>query len=69
MMPDFGCGIHDLVFRPNTSQLRSQVQHHVRESLVLWEPRIDVLDVEVEILVVRVVVGVRQLHEGDAGFQ
>ncbi len=48
MLPDFGCGIHDLVFEANTATLRGEVQMHVRNALVRWEPRIDVLDVHVE---------------------
>jgi phage baseplate assembly protein W len=48
MRPDFGCGIHDLVFEPNTAALRGIVQQKVREALTRWEPRIDVVDVRVE---------------------
>lgn len=48
MLPEFGCGIHDLLFEPNTTALRGLVQDKVREGLVRWEPRIDVLDVRVE---------------------
>jgi Bacteriophage baseplate protein W len=48
MQPDFGCGIHDLVFEPNTAALRGVVQAKVREALTRWEPRIDVLEVRVE---------------------
>jgi uncharacterized protein len=48
MRPEFGCGIHDLVFQPNTASLRSQVQSQVREALTRWESRIDLLDVRVE---------------------
>ena len=48
MRPEFGCGIHDLVFEPNTAALRGLVQSKVREALIRWEPRIDVLDVRVE---------------------
>lgn len=47
MRPDFGCGIHDLVFESNTAALRGMLQTRVREALVRWEPRIDVLDVQV----------------------
>jgi len=47
MRPRFGCGIHDLVFEANTAALRGVVQEKVRESLTRWEPRIDVLNVEV----------------------
>ena len=48
MRPEFGCGIHDLVFEPNSASLRGMVQIQVREALVRNEPRIDVLDVRVE---------------------
>jgi phage baseplate assembly protein W len=49
MRPNFGCGIHDLVFQPNTASLRALVVQKVRSTLTLWEPRIDVLDVSAEI--------------------
>ena len=48
MRPRFGCGIHDLVFAPNTVAVRGLLQQKVREALVRWEPRIDVLDVRVD---------------------
>ena len=48
MRPDFGCGIHDLVFQPNTAALRGAIQVRVQEALTRWEPRIDVVDVRVE---------------------
>ncbi len=48
MRPEFGCGIWELVMEPNTAQLHGRVQARVREALVRWEPRIDVLDVRVE---------------------
>ncbi len=48
MLPDFGCGIHDLVFEANTATLRGLVQNRVRDALTRWEARIDVLDVRVE---------------------
>jgi len=48
MRPDFGCGIHDLVFAPNDSGTVSKVVDLVRRSLTTYEPRIDVLDVTAE---------------------
>jgi uncharacterized protein len=48
MLPDFGCGIHDLVFAPNNVSTVTAVSHVVRTALVSYEPRIDVLDVTVE---------------------
>jgi phage baseplate assembly protein W len=46
MRPDFGCAIHELVFAPNSAATRGMAEHHVREALLLWEPRIEVLDVK-----------------------
>jgi uncharacterized protein len=48
MLPNFGCGIHDLVFAPNNSSTLTMVVHHVREALVRYEPRVDILDVDAE---------------------
>jgi phage baseplate assembly protein W len=48
MLPDFGCGIHDLVFAPNNSTTLTLVVQHVREALVRYEPRVDILDVNAE---------------------
>lgn len=45
MRPEFGCGIHDLVFGVNNAGLAGRVTEAVREALVVWERRIDVLDV------------------------
>jgi phage baseplate assembly protein W len=49
MRPDFGCGLHHLVFAVNEAATLSQVKKKVREALVKWEPRIDVLDVDTEV--------------------
>jgi len=48
MLPEFGCGVHELVFAPNNSTTLSVVSHLVREALVEFEPRIDLMDVHVE---------------------
>jgi phage baseplate assembly protein W len=47
MRPDFGCGIHDLVFAPNSTDTESRVGFEVREALLDFEPRVDVDDVRV----------------------
>lgn len=44
MRPDFGCGIHDLVFGVNNAATATAVTRAVRDALATWEPRIDVLD-------------------------
>jgi phage baseplate assembly protein W len=48
MLPDFGCGIHELVFASNNTTTIALVVQKVREALVAFEPRIDVLDISAE---------------------
>ncbi len=48
MRPDFGCGIHDLVFATSGAETIGQIVSAVQRSLVEWEARIDVLDVAVQ---------------------
>ena len=48
MRPDFGCGIHDLVFAAVSTQLIAQIETTVREALRTYEARIDVRRVEVK---------------------
>lgn len=48
MRPDFGCGVHELVFSVNDAMTLGRVESEVRSALVRWEPRIEVLDVDVE---------------------
>jgi len=47
MRPDFGCGIHDLVFAPINTATITLVQNSVREALTVYEPRIELMRVEV----------------------
>jgi len=47
MRPDFGCGIYEMVFGVNSSTAASEAAEEVRDALVSFEPRIDVLNVEV----------------------
>jgi phage baseplate assembly protein W len=47
MRPTFGCGLGDLVFAPNNALTEGLVSSSVRQALVEFEPRIDVLDVSV----------------------
>src|SRR5262245_21412972 len=47
MRPDFGCGIHELVFDTVSASTNGRVVSAVRESLLRFEPRIDVRDVNV----------------------
>lgn len=49
MLPNFGCGIHNLVFAPNDSGTVTRVVDLVRRALTTYEPRIDVVDVTAEV--------------------
>lgn len=45
MRPDFGCGIHDLVFEVINTATLAEIENRVREALAEFEPRIDVTKV------------------------
>jgi phage baseplate assembly protein W len=47
MRPDFGCKIHDFVFAEASATTAGLIAAEVRASLVRWEPRITVDDVQV----------------------
>ncbi len=48
MRPDFGCGIHDLVFETATDQMIGRVQSEVTDAITKWEPRVDLLSVQAQ---------------------
>ena len=48
MRPNFGCGIHDLVFASLDSTTLHRIRYVVEEALRRCEARIDVLDVVVD---------------------
>ncbi len=50
MLPDFGCRIHELLFAPSTSATAAMVTHHVRDALETWERRIEVEDVDSDLV-------------------
>jgi len=47
MLGEFGAGLRDYVFEPNSEATRSRLEEAVRKALVDWEPRIDLERVEV----------------------
>ena len=47
MRPEFGCTIHDFVFAPADAATAGQLAFEVRAALDRWEPRIDLVDVQV----------------------
>jgi phage baseplate assembly protein W len=49
MRPEFGCGIHDYVFESVDAYLVGRLGKEVRRALDRWEPRIEVVDVELSV--------------------
>lgn len=47
MRPDFGAGLNSFVFEPVSQTTIERVRTRVEESLIDWEPRIDVEEVKV----------------------
>jgi phage baseplate assembly protein W len=45
MRPEFGCGIHDLIFDLASPELITQIQLQVQASLRRWETRAEVISV------------------------
>lgn len=48
MRPDFGCGIHDLVFTSLDSTSLQRIRSEVTDALTRFEARIDLLNVNVD---------------------
>ena len=47
MRPTFGCRAHELLFEPRTPTTVSLLQEYVYEALRMWEPRINIVMVDV----------------------
>ena len=47
MRPEFGAGLHALVFEPINTTTLALARHRVEQALILWEPRIDSITVKV----------------------
>ena len=48
MRPEFGCGVHSLVFGVPGAQLYGLIAYYVTRALGRWEPRIDVQEVKAD---------------------
>jgi uncharacterized protein len=47
MRPNFGCRAWELVFAPRNATTEATLINYVQEALILWEPRIDLVGVEI----------------------
>src|SRR5215216_2833433 len=49
MRPEFGCGVHDFVFDTIDATTVAQMEGEVRDALDHWEPRIEVIAVDIDL--------------------
>ena len=49
MRPTFGCRANELLFEPRSASTASMLQEYVHDALRMWEPRIEVQQVNVQI--------------------
>jgi phage baseplate assembly protein W len=47
MRPDFGCGIHDLVFSTISRATIGVFESRVRDSITKWEPRVEIVRLDI----------------------
>ena len=47
MRPEFGCAVHEYVFAPADASTAGGIAYAVRVALEQWEPRIELLGVDV----------------------
>ncbi|MCA9972851.1 MAG: GPW/gp25 family protein [Anaerolineales bacterium] len=48
MRPDYGCDIHQLAFAENDETTAALAIHFVRQALLRWEPRVDIVNLDAE---------------------
>lgn len=46
--PDFGCRLSELTFAPLNTRTLFQIRLYVQEALEIWEPRIDLEEIELD---------------------
>ncbi|HUO90315.1 MAG TPA: GPW/gp25 family protein [Rhizomicrobium sp.] len=48
MRPDYGCPLHRLLFAPNDATTAGLAIHYVRQALVRFEPRVDIVSLDAQ---------------------
>lgn len=48
MRPDYGCPLHRLMFAPNDATTAGLAIHYVRQALVRFEPRIEIVSLDAQ---------------------
>ena len=70
MRPEFGCRAKELLFAPRDATTQGLMAYHVRRALRRWEPRIEVLTIDVSIdpdrdgvLLVKITYKIKTTHD------
>lgn len=48
MQPDYGCDLESMAFSTLTPQVEGEINEMLSRAILLWEPRIDLLDISLE---------------------
>ena len=48
-VPDFGCRLLELLFEPLTPPFPNIAKEFVRDAIVKWEPRVQILNIQVDV--------------------
>ena len=46
MRPDYGCNLRPLVYSNNDDSTAGLAIHHIRQAILRWEPRVELLEVD-----------------------
>lgn len=46
LRPAYGCDLHQLVFEPNDETTAGIAIDHVRQAILRWEPRVEIVDLD-----------------------
>jgi phage baseplate assembly protein W len=46
MRPDYGCDLRKLLFSPNDDTTAGLAVHYVRQAILRWEPRVEIIKVD-----------------------
>jgi phage baseplate assembly protein W len=48
MQPEFGCGLQELLFQPNDSDLEEQIEDTINEAVSFWLPYIRINEIDIQ---------------------
>lgn len=67
MLPEFGSLIPTLVFEPNDAALDALARRYIIDAVARWEPRVDIIDVFVQVNDNEFRIGMKFIVRGMAG--